>query len=205
LIIDQDKISISGLAVSGWKPVGTEKKVTKTEDSWILSIDDEPAMNVIQRFLGNEIASSDHQIGLSPSDLGYPLQFTRPSGNSIIKPLLLWNTANKSVLVGGSINEGEMFRFSMPPDFDVIDTVVESTRTIKESEMPEIDALLVFSCIGRLGSFGPMISSEIDGLASTWNKPMIGFFSLGEFGKLDAGRCEFHGTTVSWVALRERE
>jgi hypothetical protein len=33
---------------------------------------------------------------------------------------------------------------------------------------------------------------------------MIGFFSLGEFGKLDSGPCEFHGTTVSWVALKEK-
>jgi len=57
--------------------------------------------------------------------------------------------------------------------------------------------------VGRLGSFGPMITTEIEGLAATWNKPMLGFFSLGEFGKLDEGRCEWHGTTVSWVALKE--
>lgn len=97
-----------------------------------------------------------------------------------------------------------IFRFSLPPDFDAIDTVVESTRIIKEKGMPDADALLVFSCIGRLGSFGPMISTEIEGMAATWNKPMVGFFSLGEFGKLDEGRYEYHGTTVSWVALRER-
>ena len=33
---------------------------------------------------------------------------------------------------------------------------------------------------------------------------MAGFFSLGEFGKLDDSRPEFHGTTVSWVALKEK-
>jgi len=70
--------------------------------------------------------------------------------------------------------------------------------------MPDADAMIVFSCIGRLGSFGPMISTEIEGLAATWKKPMVGFFSLGEFGKLDEHRCEFHGTTVSWVALKEK-
>ena len=55
LIIDQDKISMTGLAVSGWKPVGTPKKVTKSDGFWIHTIDDEPAMNVLQKFLGNEI------------------------------------------------------------------------------------------------------------------------------------------------------
>ena len=205
LVIDQDKISISGLAVSGWKPVGTEKKITKSEGSWIFTIDNEPAMNVIQKFLGNEVIDSDKQaIGLLPSDLGYPLQFQRASGSAVMRPLLLWNTADRSIMVGGKVKEGESFRFSLPPDFDVIDKVVESTRIVKENAMPDVDALIVFSCIGRLGSFGPMVSTEIEGLAATWNKPMIGFFSLGEFGKLDNAACEFHGTTVSWVALKEK-
>lgn len=205
LIIDQDKIAINGLAVSGWRPVGTEKKITKSEGSWIFTIDNEPAANVIQKFLGNEIISASTEVaGLIPSDLGYPLQFKRASGNAVMKPVLFWNTADKSIMVGGKVKEGDNFRFSLPPDFDAIDTVIDSTRIVKEKEMPDADALIVFSCIGRLGSFGPMISKEIEGMAATWKKPMIGFFSLGEFGKLDSGPCEFHGTTVSWVALKEK-
>lgn len=205
LIIDRDKIAINGLAISGWKPVGTEKKITKSAGPWIYTIDDEPALDVIQRFLGQEIINPDKPaIGLLPSDLGYPLQFQRASGSVLMRPLLVWNTADKSIMVGGQVTEGTSFRFSLPPDFDVIDTVIESTKQVKENAMPDADALIVFSCVGRLGSFGPMISTEIEGLAATWNKPMIGFFSLGEFGKLDEERSEFHGTTVSWVALKEK-
>lgn len=205
LVIDQDKIAINGLAVSGWKPAGTEKKITKSEGSWIYTIDNEPAMHVIQKFLGNEIITFDKQAqGLVPLDAGYPLQFRRPSGSSVMRPVLLWNRADQSIMVGGDVKESEIFRFSLPPDFDVIDTVIESTRIVKEKDMPDADALIVFSCVGRLGSFGPMISAEIEGLAATWSKPMVGFFSLGEFGKLNEGQCEFHGTTVSWVALKEK-
>lgn len=205
LIIDRDKILISGLAVSGWKPVGTTKKITKCEGSWVFTIDNEPAMNVIQRFLGDEVIISTNQgSGLLPTDLGYPLQFERESGNVIMKPALLFNPADQSIMMGGEVKEGDQFRFSLPPDFDVIDKVVQSTRTIKEKDMPEADAMLIFSCIGRLGTFGPLIKTELEGLAATWNKPMLGFFSLGEFGKLDEGQCEFHGTTVSWVALKEK-
>lgn len=205
LVIDQDKITINGLAVSGWKPIGTEKKITKCDGTWVFTIDDEPAMNVIQRFLGNELITPSNQgNGLLPSDLGYPLQFLRPGGSVIMKPVLFWNTNDKSIMIGGEVKEGDVFRFSLPPDFDVIDKVVESTTNIKEKKMPDADAMMVFSCVGRLGTFGPMISTEIEGLAATWNKPMIGFFSLGEFGKLNEGRCEYHGTTVSWVALKEK-
>ncbi|MEB2784478.1 FIST signal transduction protein [Algoriphagus persicinus] len=205
LILDQDKVAISGLAVSGWKPVGTTKTITKSEGSWVFTIDNEPAMKVIQRFLGNDIVRENSEgSGFIPTDLGYPLQFERASGNPIMKPALFFNPADQSVMIAGDVNEGDQFRFSLPPDFDVIDKVIDSTRISKEKEMPDADVLLVFSCVGRLGTFGPLISTEIEGLASTWGKPMIGFFSLGEFGKLDEGRCEFQGTTVSWVALKEK-
>jgi hypothetical protein len=205
LIIDQDKIALSGLAVSGWKPAGTEKKITKCTGSWVHTIDHEPAMSVIQKFLGSEIITFDKQAqGLVPLDAGYPLQFQRISGTPLMRPVLLWNTADQSIMLGGEVNESDHFRFSLPPDFDVIDSVVGSAKSIREKDMPDIDALIVFSCIGRLGSLGPMIAAEIEGLAAIWNKPMAGFFSLGEFGKLDESRCEFHGTTVSWVALKEK-
>ena len=121
----------------------------------------------------------------------------------MMRPIVQWNEEEKSIMLGAAAEEGSLFRFSLPPDYEVIDAVIESAKTIKENELPEADAMVVFSCVGRLSQLGPMLSAELDGLAATWNKPMAGFFSLGEYGKLDDTRPEFHGTTVSWVALKE--
>lgn len=204
LIIDQDKIDVKGIAISGWKPFGTEKRITKCEGTWIYTIDNEPAMDVIKKYLGKEIVFSEKTEGMVPLNINYPLQVQREAGNAIMRPTLLWNTADQSVMVGGPVKQGSLFRFSLPPDFEVIDTVIESSREIKEKELPEADAMIIFSCVGRLASLGPMLPLELEGLTATWNKPMAGFFSMGEFGKLDESQPEFHGTTVSWVALKEK-
>jgi hypothetical protein len=204
LILDEDKIDVKGTAVSGWKPVGTAKRITKSEGAWIYTIDNEPAMDMIKKFLGKEIEVTERADGIVPLNINYPLQVQRESGTAMMRPTILWNTKDQSVMVGGQVEEGSQFRFSLPPDLEVIDTVIESAKEIKEKELPDADAMIVFSCIGRLTSLGPLLSSELDGLANTWNKPMAGFFSLGEFGKLDDSRPEFHGTTVSWVALKEK-
>ena len=204
LILNEDKIDVKGMAVSGWKPVGTAKMITKSEGAWIHTIDNEPAMDVIRKFLGKEIEVSGKTEGLVPLNINYPLQIQRESGKPKMRPMILWNPEDQSVMVGGLVKQGSLFRFSLPPDLEVIDMVIESSKEIKEKELPDADAMIVFSCIGRLSSLGPMITSELDGLAATWNKPMAGFFSLGEFGKLDDSRPEFHGTTVSWVALKEK-
>ena len=204
LIIDNDKIDLKGLAVSGFKAVGTEKIITKSDGPWIIAIDDEPAMDVLKKYIGADIEGDPISENMVSLNTAYPIQLKRAEGNPVMRPTLMYNTKTKAVYCGGSVKEGSSFRFTLPPDFEVIDTVIDSSREIKEKEMNEADALLVFSCIGRYSMFGPVIESENNGLAETWNKPMAGFFSLGEFGKVIGGKVpEYHGGTCSWVALKE--
>ena len=204
LVIDRDKIDVKGVAVSGWKPVGTEKTITKSDGSWIHTIDNEPAMEVLRRYIGEDLITGDTSREIAPLNSTYPIQIQNEFGSPSMRPTILCNTRDKSVMVGGSITEGSTFRFSVPPDFEVIDAVMESARVIKAAELPNADAMIVFSCVGRLMSLGPLANQEVVGLANTWNVPMNGFFSLGEFGRVAGGKPEFHGTTCSWVALKEK-
>ena len=204
LILDQDKITLKGMAASGWKPAGTEKKITHCKGLWIYTIDDQPAFDIVKKFLGNDIVQDKNEDGIVKLNIIYPLQLYREGGSPYMLPILFANTEDNSVMLAEEVPEGSLFRFSMPPDFEVIDMVIKSCQEVKEKEMPEADALVIFSCIGRLGSLGPMASKEVEGLAGTWNSPMIGFYSLGEFGRVANGNTEFHGTTVSWVALKEK-
>lgn len=204
LILDQDKITLKGMAASGWKPAGAEKKITHCIGPWIYTIDDQPAFDIVKKFLGTDILEDMNKEGIVKLNIIYPLQLYRQGGSPYMLPILFANTEDHSVMLAEAVPEGSLFRFSMPPDFDVIDMVIKSSLEVKEKEMPDADALVIFSCIGRLGSLGPMASKEIEGLAETWNSPMIGLYSLGEFGRVENGNTEFHGTTVSWVALKEK-
>lgn len=204
LIIDEDKITLKGMAASGWKPSGTEKEITHCTGQWIQTIDDQPAFDVVKKYLGTDILEDKDKEGIVKLNIIYPLQFYREGGSPYMLPILLANTKDNSVMLAEAVPKGSLFRFSMPPDFEVIDMVLKISQEVKEKEMPEADALVIFSCIGRLGSLGPMASEEVVGLAGIWNSPMIGFYSLGEFGRVANGKPEFHGTTVSWVALKEK-
>ena len=204
LILDADKITLKGMAASGWKAIGTEKKITHCTGPWIYTIDDQPAFDIVKKFLGAEILEDKNKEGVVKLNIIYPLQLYREGGSPYMLPILFANTEDHSVMIAEAVPEGSLFRFSMPPDFEVIDMVIKSSQEVKEKEMPDADALVIFSCIGRLGSLGPMASKEVEGLAGTWNSPMIGLYSLGEFGRIANGNTEFHGTTVSWVALKEK-
>ena len=204
LFLDQDKIDIRGMAVSGWKGVGTTKTVTKSKGNWIETIDDQPALDMLIKFTGLKVDFNGDQNLLTQIGMSFPLQVIRDKGIPTMKPPLMYNRETKAVMTGGYVPQGSSIRFSLPPDFDVVDTVIESAQKIKDTTLRDADAMIVFSCIGRFSTLGPLIEAEIDGLKQVWNAPLAGFFSYGEYGRTEGGDLDFHGTTCSWVALSEK-
>ena len=107
--------------------------------------------------------------------------------------------------IKGNSTEGDKIRLTIPPDFEVIEEVSLNAEKMKKEELPDPDALLMFSCIGRLGQFGPLVGEEIEGIRKVFNVPMAGFFTYGEFGRTKNGNNEFHNNTCCWVALKEKQ
>jgi small ligand-binding sensory domain FIST len=95
-------------------------------------------------------------------------------------------------------------RFSLPPDFDVMEKVIQHTKEMKTNEMPDADALIIFSCAGRIVALGPMMNMEIEGVKNVWNVPMVGMFSNAELGRAIGGNLEMHNLTTCCIAIKEK-
>ena len=134
----------------------------------------------------------------------YPLQLERENAPPVMRTAMFGNKEDRSLICAGNVPQGAKVRFSLPPDFDVIDTVVAECTDLKDEMQNEADAVIMFSCISRYLSFGVMTSEEIERVANVWNAPLIGFFSYGEFGKSKTGKHEFHNNTCCVVILKEK-
>ncbi len=200
LVIDADKIEIKGMAISGWKAIGMEKTITKSEGNIVYEIDNERASDVFIRYFGIANATSDDY--LVSLQTNYPLQIIREEDTILRSPLVL-DEDNGSITLMGGVNQGDKFRFSNSPGFEVIEQTIEEFEQLKDKS-PDVDALILYSCKGRHGALGPLLEDEISGLYNYWNKPMIGFLSYGEIGNTPSGICEFHNETCSLVSLREK-
>jgi hypothetical protein len=203
LIIDEDKISIKGIATCGWKPIGITKIITKSSGNVVYTIDGQPALDLVIKYLGltmdQESTASSTVVNLGAY---YPLQLQRENAPPVMRTAMLGNIEDRSLICAGNVPQGAKVRFSLPPDFDVIDTVVEECIDLKNET--EADAVIIFSCISRYLSFGVMTSEEIERVQNVWNAPMVGFFSYGEFGKSKNGKHEFHNNTCCVVAMKEK-
>ncbi len=203
LVFDGDKIIATGEAASGQKPVGTEKLITKAIGNWVYEIDNKPAAEMVLKYLGLNLSPEEAET-FNPSGMGIAFSVARDKGAPVIRGVGMFNWNDKSVSILGSIHEGDKVRFTLPPDFEVIEEVKFNAEKIRHDEMPEADALLMFSCIGRLTQFGPIAGDEIEGVRKAFNVPMAGFFTYGEYGRVKNGNNEFHNNTCCWVALKEK-
>lgn len=205
LVLDADKIDLHGMAISGWKPIGLTKTVTRSEGNTIYTIDDQPALDVYMRYLGSAVQDNVNQ-SVFFENLGnqYPFQIEREGRAPLMCNPIGFDKENKALICESVIKQGSKLRFSTPPDFDIMETIVKEATELKNKHHTDADTLLIFSCAGRLAALGPLAQEENEGLAQVWNTPMAGFYSYGEFGRGVNGKHEFHSTTNSWVALKEK-
>ena len=205
LVMDETKIELHGLAFSGWKPMGVSRTVTKSVGNMIYSIDNRPALEIYLHLLGQKISPSDDQIDFFDRiGVHYPFQIERENREPKMCNPIGYDKEKQALVCESDVPQGSSLRFSTPPDFDIIETVIDKAKEMKIKHNAEADALLIFSCAGRLSALGPMAHEENEGLQQVWNAPMAGFYTYGEFGKGINGKHEFHSTTCSWVALKEK-
>lgn len=204
LIIDTDKIEVNGIATCGWKPIGTTKTITKSKGNIVYTIDDKPALDMIIKYLGVDYNFDSGKEIVTQIGAYYPLQLERENVAPVMRTAMLANREDRSLICAGNVPQGAKVKFSLPPDFDAIETVIEECNELKDEHQQEADALIMFSCISRHLSFGILMSEEISQVQNVWNAPMVGFFTYGEFGKSKTGKHEFHNNTCCLVALKEK-
>ncbi|HZX59258.1 MAG TPA: FIST N-terminal domain-containing protein, partial [Mucilaginibacter sp.] len=168
IVLDEDKVIVKGRATCGWKAVGTPKTVTKSEGNHVFEVDNVPVLELTRKYSGLEIRSRDTVEVAIQIATSLPLQLQREKGDPIMRPGIRVNFDDGSFICSGTVPQGSMVRFSLPPDFDVMETVIKVLEELKATEMPEADALIVFSCAGRVLSFGPMMTIEIEGIRKVW-------------------------------------
>ena len=203
LAFDENKIKLKGRAICGWKAVGTIKTVTKSEGNHVYTVDGIPVLDLTAKYGGLNITADGDGFSIEVA-AQFPLQLQRETGDPVMRPGLMIDWNDHSFYCSGAVPQGSKVRFSLPPDFDVIEKVIEGCEDLKATEIPEAEALIIFSCAGRFVSLGPLINEEIKGMSKVWDVPMVGMFSNAELARATGGNLEMHNLTACCVAIKEK-
>jgi len=205
LVLNADKVSLNGMAITGWKKLGISRKVTQSKGKLLYSIDGKPALEMYLKYLGKSEQGGDRDFDvLNELSFEYPFITERENSHEIlIKSPMNIDHEENALVMDMEMKEGETFWFSVPPDFDIVEEIIDEAKEVKNAAGGDADALLVFSCAGREPALGPLVTMENEGLAEVWKSPMAGFFTYGEFGRAKNGQQHVHSTACCWVALKE--
>ena len=205
LVVDMDKVSLNGMAITGWKPMGISRKVTKSKGTLLYTIDNKPAIEMYFKYLGQADKLDDKDFNMFQEiSIHYPLIVKRESGETVLRTPMSIDHDENALMMDSEMPEGTEFWFTVPPDFDIAEEIIARAEEIKKENVSDADALIIFSCAGRPPVLGPLVTVENNGLADVWQTPMAGFFTYGEYGRAKNGRQEFHSGACCWVALKEK-
>ncbi len=205
LVLNGNKIALKGMAVTGWKPLGITRTVTKSKENLLYEIDGKSAVELYLKYLGQEdkLAKNDFKI-FEELSMEYPFIVERDENETVLKTAMQIDTKESALVMDMAMPEGSKFWFTSPPEFDIVEEVIENANQLKKDSNEDADALLIFSCAGRQPILGPMATDENEGLAEVWQTPMAGFFTYGEFGRVLNGKQNFHSGACCWVTLKEK-
>ncbi len=191
-------------SMGGWDPFGPERLVTRAAGNVLYELDDQSALELYQRYLGERAA------GLPASGLLFPLSLRRPgSEDSLVRTILAIDEEAGSLTFAGDVPEGALGRF-MKANFDrLIDGAAgaaQATSRALGSFSPEL-ALLI-SCVGRKLVLLQRVEEEIECVREVLGESsaVAGFYSYGEISPHhpSAASCELHNQTMTITALAER-
>jgi hypothetical protein len=199
-------IRIGHGSAGGWDVFGPWRTVTRSAGNVLFELDGEPALNLYERYLGDEAA------GLPGAGLLFPLQIQNPdhADHRIVRTILAVDHDQRSLTFAGDVPEGwsaQLMRGNLENlSCGAADAARQATEGLAGGQATDGVALLV-SCIGRRLLMGQRVSDEIEAAGSVLGTRFtrLGFYSYGEISPhAVSGICELHNQTMTITTITER-
>lgn len=188
----------------GWAPFGPARRVTACAANVLLSLDDEPALAVYKRYLG------DHARGLPASGLLFPFLMLGQgqAQTGLIRTILGVDEARGALILAGDIDPDGYLQLMHASTDALVDgaevAAMAAAQALHSGDAPVL-ALLV-SCVGRKLVMGGRVEEEVEAVrdclpAST---VLAGFYSYGEISPFSLETaCQLHNQTMTITTWSE--
>ena len=189
-----DELHFDAGRTTGWKPLGSTFRVTEAQGRRLISVNGIPAYNLYDRFLKFPDEESFRDYAME-----FPLMLMRGKMRLLRHPRK--KLEDSSIMLDGRVNVGDVVCLSYGAPLDIIRKMNKRCEKIRDFE-PE--AVLLFSCQGRLRYWGDLIDWEMEPfqkVAETGGACLDGQIMRNS----QTGRVLEHRLTLLSVAMREGE
>jgi len=197
-----DNIQVSYGSLGGWDSFGIERQVTKSEANVLYEIDNMPALELYESFLGDKAKD------LPASGLLFPLSLrTSADAEPVVRTILGIDKEAQSLTFAGDLPEGSSVKF-MKANVDRLINGAENAATVslKPLKNNNVELAILISCVGRKLVLKQMVEEEVEAVNDVFGEhaTLTGFYSYGEIAPfLKDAVCELHNQTMTITTFTE--
>lgn len=190
-------------SAGGWDMFGPRRKISRSVGNVVYELDGKPALDLYERYLGEEAAD------LPASGLLFPLRIFDPANkeHDIVRTLLAIDRDARSVTFAGSMPEGWVVQLMRGSIDRMSEGATQAAEQARLAQGPESDsAAILVSCIGRRLLMGQRVGEEVEAVRNVLEQegPVTGFYSYGEISPHAAtGLSELHNQTMTVMTITE--
>ncbi len=178
----------------GWNPLGNQSRVTRSQKNRVETIDDRPAIDFYEYYLGTRTHSVE-----------YPIAIFEADGNFYLRAPQSWDEEDGSITFFADVPENATIQITEASRDNILAAAEESLDRALESypgEQPE--AALFFTCAFRKYILGTRTKEEYELVRDrfTQSLPSGGFYTNGEISPIAPGTpTRFHNETFVTLLL----
>jgi hypothetical protein len=189
----------------GWDTFGVPRRVTRSSGRELFELDGKPALDLYEKYLGEEAE------GLPGTALLYPLRIWDPArpSHDVVRTVLAVNRNDRSMTFAGDIPQGSKAQL-MRGEFTSLAagaTEAASQAVAGQSQSAgQAGLALLVSCVARRLLMGQRIEDEIEAVAEVLpaRVAQIGFYAYGEIAPHPVSKfCELHNQTMAITLISE--
>ena len=195
-------LTVKSGCFAGWQEFGAERIVTKSIGNVVSEIDNQPALVLYKKYLG-DLAKE-----LPGSGLRFPLSIRMNKDEQpIVRTLLAVDEGAQSLTFAGDVAQGSLCKLMRTNLDSLIESAGMAATEAKSQREADAGLCLVVSCVGRRLVLGQLTEEELDVVQETLGKQttLAGFYSYGELAPFsDVLQCRLHNQTMTLTTIYEQ-
>lgn len=185
----------------GWTPFGPERIVTKSSANILYELDNQPALDLYKKYLGEKSKE------LPGAALLYPLNVkSNNEKQSIVRSILNIDEDSNAMILAGDIPENSKVQLMMTNVDNIANASERAAKQALELRKNKPQLALLVSCIGRKLVLDQRVEEEIEEVVEVvGNQTTIsGFYSYGEIAPFHGeNTCQLHNQTMTITLISE--
>ena len=188
----------------GWEGFGPRRRITRSQGTTLLELDDQPALALYKRYLGERAA------GLPATGLLFPLELTKDAAEKagLVRTILAVDEARQSLTFAGDMPEGWYARLMKASGDQLVGGAANAgSEAVRKTDAAGSSLAILVSCVGRRLVLGQRIEEELEAVIRTLpdKTEVVGFYSYGEAcPSVGNPASELHNQTMTITLIGER-